>query len=285
MLIRRRMGVRATEPDAMGRQFALLRGFRDLEARRLTFGGALGVVAVAIFGIAVAEAKPGPLGTLAAFAAAVGAFVVVTFGVAWVFRPRPIARALEAYRWSARAAADRWRRLTGEPIPRTPSAARAWLETHPAVRRPEDLARIELLVWIGEFEAARRVVATLPERTPMERFDRALERAFVGFVADRDGDLEPVRRALGELEAGPTASDPDQLRLADLLLAVEDARQRAVYGGDWLEPLLAARDRLGASVDGLLLGDLVRWTVRPLVILGLVSAAVSFIAAGAVPTH
>ncbi|MHB8459711.1 MAG: hypothetical protein ACYDAK_00070 [Candidatus Limnocylindrales bacterium] len=283
MLIRRRMGVRATEPDAMGRQFALLRGFRDLEARRLTFGGALGVVAVAIFGIAVAEAKPGPLWTLAAFAAAVGAFVVVTFGVAWVFRPRPIARALEAYRWSARAAADRWRRLTGEPIPRTPSAARAWLEAHPATGRPADLARIELLVWIGEFEAARRVVATLPEGTPMERFDRALERAFVGFVADRDGDLEPVRRALGELEADP--SDQEDLRLTDLLLAVEDARQRAVYGGDWLEPLLAARDRLGASVDGLLLGDLVRWTVRPLVILGLISAAVSFIAAGAVPTH
>ena len=114
-------------------------------------------------------------------------FAVITFGVAAVLRPRRVSRALDLYRWVDRADRHRWQTATGEDRPSMPRAARAWLESHPAAGGSADLPRIELLMWIGEFETARRVVDALPSVTPEERFEGALRRAAVDFVASGDG--------------------------------------------------------------------------------------------------
>jgi hypothetical protein len=281
--VRRRFGVRATAPDAMARNLALLRAFRDLERGRVTVGAVAGVVVVALIGAFVAGARPGWIGTVVAFVGAVIAFAVVTFGVAAIGRPGQTRRALEAYRWVVREDGRRWTTATGEPQPSRPTRARTWLEHHPAAGGTADLPRIELLIWIGEFDAARRVVAGLPSETAKERFERALRRASVDFVATGDGDLAAARLALDDL---PPAEQIE----AGARLAVEAARQAAsarggsaATGTDYLAPLVRARDELGDAADGFLLPDLARWVVRPLLLLGAISALTSFLVAGALP--
>ena len=135
---------------------------------------------------------------------------------------------------------------------------------------------MELLVWIGEFDAARRVAVDLPAGSPWERFEREVELAFVDFVATADGDLGPVRRAIDDLPAGDRQT-------AEAILAVEEARQLAAARLDFLPPLLAAREALGPSLDGFLVPDLARWLGRRLLVLGAISAVTCFIVAGALP--
>ncbi|MFI5227089.1 MAG: hypothetical protein ACHQ3P_10490 [Candidatus Limnocylindrales bacterium] len=277
MPIRRRFGVRATAPDAMRRNLALLRAFRDLERRRVTIGAIAGVVVEAEIGAAVIAARPGPVTVVLAVAAAAVLFAAITFGVAAILRPRRVSRALDLYRWVDRADRARWRSATGEDRPSMPRAARAWLESHPASGGSADLPRIELLMWIGEFEAASRVVGALPTATAEERFERALRRAAVDFVASGDGELTAARVALAEL--------PDEARPeATARLAVEEARQMAATarpgdGPTFLEPLVRARDVPGLSIEGHLLPDLARWVARPLLMLGTASAVASFVVA------
>jgi hypothetical protein len=96
----------------------------------------------------------------------------------------------------------------------------ALLAGRPASGGSADLPRIDLLMWIGEFDAARRVVDALPAETAEERFERALRRSSVDFVASGDGEPTAARLALAELadEARPEAG---------ARLAVEEARQIA----------------------------------------------------------
>ena len=280
MPIRRRFGVRATAPDAMRRNLALLRAFRDLERRRVTIGAVVGVVVEAEIGAAVIAARLGPLVIAVAVAAAAVLFAAITFGIAAILRPRRVSRALDLYRWVDRADRTRWRSATREEWPSMPRAARAWLEAHPASGGSADLPRIELLMWIGEFEAARRVVNALPTATPQERFERALRRAAVDFVASGDGELTAARAALAEL---PDDARPE----ATARLAVEEARQIAATarrsdGPTFLEPLVRAREAPGLSMDGHLMPDLARWVARPLLMLGTASAVASFLVAAVV---
>jgi hypothetical protein len=270
----------------MARQFALVRAFRDRERRRVSIAAVVGVAAVAVVARLVAVARPGWPGTIAAFAGSSVAFAVITFVLAAIARPRDMTRALELYRWVGRADARRWMAATGDPLPSTPARARAWLEAHPARGADADLPRIELLLWIGELDTARRVALALPATTPEERFDRALEVALVTFVGSGDGDLADARAALGALEPG---DDPqiDQARVVEARarLAVEDARRRAAARTDFLEPLLAARAALGAGANGFLLPDLARWLARPLLLVGILSATLTFLVAGAIPAR
>lgn len=260
----------------MARQFALLRGFQRLESRRTTVAGMVAVAVVAVIGGTITLARPGWAVTLAAFALSVAVFAALTFGLSAIARPRPVAAALEAYRWVARRAWLRWREITGNDVPRTPTSARAWLEAHPASGGTADLPRVDLLVWIGEFDAARLAARGLPSVTPWERFDRALETAFVDFVATADGDLGGVRRALDDL---PTA----ERRTGQAMLAVEEARQLAAANRPFLEPLVAARERLGPELDGFLLPDLARWLGSRLLVLACLSTLICFVVAGAIP--
>lgn len=286
-LIRRRFGVRATAPDAMARQFALVRGFRDRERRRVSLAAVVGVAVVAVVARAVAVARPGWPGTIVAFGASAMAFAVITFGLAALARPRDLRRALELYRWVGRADWARWRAATGDPVPSTPARARAWLEAHPAGAAGGDLPRIELLLWIGELDTARRVARALPEATPTERFDRALEVALVSFVGSGDGDLAEAHAALAALKVSEGAAAPDAAETvalgAQARLAVEEARRSAAARTDFLEPLLAARAAVGVRADGFLLPDLARWLARPLLLVGLLSATLTFLVAGALP--
>lgn len=286
-LIRRRFGVRATAPDAMARQFALVRGFRDRERRRVSIAAVVGVAVVAVVARSVAVARPGWPGTILAFFGSTIAFAVITFGLAALARPRDLRRALELYRWVGRADWVRWRGATGDPVPSTPARARAWLEAHPARGAGGDLPRIELLLWIGELDTARRVALALPETTAAERFDRALEVALVSFVGSGDGDLADAEVSLEALKAseGEGAADaPDGGAIgAGARLAVEEARRRAAARTDFLPPLLAARAAIGPAADGFLLPDLARWLARPLLLVGVLSATLTFLVAGALP--
>lgn len=282
-LIRRRFGVRATAPDAMARQFALMRAFRDRERRRVSIAAVIGVAVVAVIARGVAIARPGWPGTIAAFAGSSVAFAVLTFVLAAIARPRDVTRALELYRWVGRADALRWMNVTGDPLPSTPSRARAWLEAHPARGADADLPRIELLLWIGELDTARRVALALPATTAEERFDRSLEVALVTFVGSGDGDLAEARGALDALVT--ECGDDDRVTAAQARLAVEEARRRAAERTDFFTPLLAARAVVGAGANGFLLPDLARWLARPLLLVGVLSAMLTFLVAGAIPPH
>jgi len=183
----------------MARQFALLRAFRRLETPRVTVGAIAGVTATSLIAVLVGLARPGWPVALAAFVTAAALFAALTFGIAALLRPGRVHRALTTYRWVGRFDWLRWREMTGDDLPRTPARARTWLEQHPAHGGADDLARIELLVWIGEFDTARRVAAGLPDATSWDRFERALQRAFVDFVASGDGDLASARSAIADL--------------------------------------------------------------------------------------
>lgn len=263
----------------MARQFALLRGFRELERRRVAIAAVIGVVVVAFVAPTVALARPGLAVTVLAFIGSTVAFAVVTFGLAALARPRDVARALELYRWVGRADWLRWRAATGDAVPSTPARARAWLEAHPARGAGDDLPRIEPLLWIGELDTARRVALALPATTAAERFDRALEIAFVSFVASGDGDLTGARAALDALDG---ATDAERVH-AGARLALEEARQRAASGIDFLPPLIAARAAVGSAANGFLLPDLARWSARPLLLVGALSALTTFLVSGALP--
>jgi hypothetical protein len=260
----------------MARQFALLRAFRQLETRRVTVGALIAVTVVAGIAVAVGLTRPGWVVTILGFIAAGVIFAIVTFGVAALLRPRRQARALELYRWVGRWDWLRWRKITGVDVPNTPGRARAWLESQPAVRGAGDVARVEMLVWVGEFDTARRVAASLPIDTPGDRFERELQLAFVDFVATGDGDLEAPRAALAELVER-------ERRVAQASLAVEAARRRAAAGEEFMEPLLAARESFGSELDGFLLPDLARWVAWPLLIVGWLSALTTFIVVAALP--
>jgi hypothetical protein len=264
----------------MRRNLALLRAFRELERRRVTVGAIAGVIVEAEIGAAVIAARPGPVAIVAALVGAAVLFAAITFGVAAVLRPRRVSRALDLYRWVERRDRARWRAATNKERPSMPSAARSWLEAHPASGGSADLPRIDLLMWIGEFDAARRVVDALPTETAEERFERALRRSSVDFVASGDGEPTAARLALAEL---PDAARPE----AGARLAVEEARQIAATarrgdGPTFIEPLVRAHDAAGLSIDGHLLPDLARWVARPLLMLGTASAVASFVVAALV---
>jgi len=285
--------VRASSPASMARQFALLRAFRQIETLRVTIGALVGVAVTSLVAVVVGLTRPGPIVTAIAFVVAAASFAFLTFGLAAVLRPRRVRRALTTYRWVGRFDWLRWRRMTGDDLPRTPARARMWLEAHPARGGRDDLARIELLVWIGEFDSARRVADTLPDATPWDRFERALQRAFVDFVASGDGDLTPAIDVIADLSSA-------EARTARAMVAIEEARQRAASwlrleaaarrraieeGGDldWLDPLERARDGFGHELDRFLLPDLARWVASPLLVVGCLSALTTFLVSGALP--
>ena len=262
----------------MARQFALVRGFRDLERTRVAVAAGVGVAAVAGIAVAVAGARPGWPVTLAALVGSVAAFAAITFVLSSIARPRDVARSLELYRWVGRADWLRFRDETGDRVPSTPARARTWLEAHPATDAANELPRIELLLWIGELDTARRAAHALPADTPEARFDRALEVALVTFVGSGDGDLADASAAIESLEGGSRVH-------AQARLAVEEARRRAAAQLPFLPPLLEARDVIGAAADGFLLPDLARWLARPFLLVGALSAILTFLVAGAIPAR
>src|SRR4051812_5949672 len=273
------------------RQFALLRAFAALEVPRSVLSAIAGVGVVAFAALVVDRTRPPASLVAAAFVASVIGFVAVTYGLATVLRPRPVARAFEVYRWVGRQDWLDWQRRAGGRVPQSRSAPRSWLEME--LRRPDSairdpLPRIEIYVWLGQLHDAMRAARSLPTDRPWDHFERDLMCSFVAWVAGED-PLGAASLADARLSA-EQLSGPER-RLATAKLAVEEARRLAVEAGvgnrrrrseyarldaDWLAPLIDARERVGSSLDGFLVRDLGRWVLPLLVLMGVLSSLVSF---------
>jgi hypothetical protein len=166
----------------------------------------------------------------------------VTYLIA--FQPRT-RQALEVFVWLGEREIDQFSRETDSRFPGTTRGAGRWLERHPEVAA--DLQqRVDVLLMAGEFDQAAEAARRLPATTAWERFTRELQIDHVERVLGSGDERPEVRVAAAALET------PEELREADALLAWSDANRRALAGGDWREPLVAARRRLGANADGTL---------------------------------
>jgi hypothetical protein len=295
--------VAAVPPEVERRHLALLRAFMSLEVPRSVLSAIAGVGVVAFVALVVDRLRPGPAVLTVAFVVSVVAFVVVTYGLATLMRPRRVARAFEVYRWVGRQDWLDWRRRAGRRVPQSRQAARAWLDME--LRRPDSavrdpLPRIEVYVWLGDLDDAMRAARSLPTDRPWDRFERDLMCAFVAFVAGED----PIGAAsLADARLSAEQLSGAERRLATAKLAVEEARRLAANeanatagaarasartsGGatrsertsadvDWLAPLVDVRERLGPSLDGFLVRDLARWALPLLLLIGVLSTATSF---------
>ena len=169
------------------------------------------------------------------FALSFAAFVVAalaTFVVALGPRTRD---ALQLFTWIGEHDLDRFLRETGARPPTSEGRARRWLEEHPTA---PDAHRVDVLLLAGETSQARLVAEGLPARTPMERFERALQLEYAARVtgAAENADLAAAAAAL---------DDPTERRRAVAAFAVTRAGRVAGDGGDWREPLVEARRELG----------------------------------------
>jgi hypothetical protein len=193
-----------------------------------------------------AVALVGPLlflaiGLLAGMHGAAVALLVLlptpALGVAIGLSRRAVWPALDVISWLSRQAAADWRREVGGSAPRNASAARAWLEVHPAGSAPE-WAIATALVLAGRIPEARQPISAIPVVT-LGASRRRLELE----VSADAGEGLPIDTTAVEASI---REDPD--------LAPEDVAVRLAYyralaeidrGGDGLPPLRAARASLG----------------------------------------
>ena len=160
-------------------------------------------------------------------------------------RDRPIAG---AFLLTGRRELSRFRAATGRRLPpRTAWGMRRWLRSV-AESADNRAVRATYLVSLGQYDEAAAVVGRIEPGGPFERFQRARLGAIVDFERGGAGDLGPARQCFGAID------DPDDRAIAAWQLAVEDARQRYVLGGDWRAPLelaAGAGDPRARSVQGL----------------------------------
>jgi hypothetical protein len=210
--------------------------------------------------------------------AVVGAEVYVR---AWPARSR---RAFEAFSWLGEWELARARRTIGRWIPSSPPDAEHWLEAHPAgpILMPEELpVRIEILLYAGRIDEARRLLEHLPTDTPWARFEVAALRDLVDWRDGGDGDLPAMEAAAREIQP---ADGDDRLR-AEVTIATAAVRRRMAdsrgSASDRIQPFLEVRERLGRRADGQL-GRALRWRItRTLLVLGLVIGVIFELAAQA----
>jgi hypothetical protein len=182
--------------------------------------------------------------------------------------PRTVRPAIEAFHWVGRGELARFKAITGRSFPVTRGAATTWLAT-PASEA--DLSfRAELLVWLDRRPDALAVVAQMPERTPVERLQKALEADFIAWTADgheRGIDFDALARDVDD--------EAERLR-ADGLVAYRASQHRFAAGeGDWLAPLTTFRSRLGHAADGLHARSMRMATLIPTVVVALLFSIVA----------
>ena len=165
--------------------------------------------------------------------AAVGAWALVR----WL--PGDFKAATETYVWLASPAEEHWRKeFGGAPVPRTPAAMRAFLDSTPAT--PETAyQRSGLYLALGDVEAAHREAKLMPVDTAVERFQCDAMEWLSDFVAGRDDPLEPLRAAAAAID------DPVERLEAEVEVALSEARVAVARRGDWVTPAAALRGRLG----------------------------------------
>lgn len=154
--------------------------------------------------------------------------------------PRPFRSALESYVWLATRAETHWTEVIGTTVPRTPEGQRAFLDSMSVT--PASAGEIAT-IWlaVGDLEAARRVMASMPETSDVERHRKAATAWLVDFVEGTD-------RPLDGLEASASAIADQAERVEALVeLAVDASRVALVRSADWVAPMAAIRGRLGAE--------------------------------------
>ncbi len=92
----------------------------------------------------------------------------------------------------------------------------------------------------------RRLADCLPKRPGSDSL-ASFRSIHVERVLGSGVERPEVRTAADDLER------PEERREADALLAWAEANRRVIAGGDWREPLVEARRRLGTHADGTLL--------------------------------
>lgn len=249
-----------TEPDVaparigdVARAFVGSAGRRELAAMLL--GAVLGALLSVLVGLGLGLSPfreawgswPLPWLTLS------DAFLVIAVIGAWqvssiaLLEPR-LRAALEAHTWVGERALGAWHRATGSGWwtlpPTTPRTAVRWLERHPA-DATNAYARIEVLLLAERFVEAARAMDALVPRTDAERIAHADLRATMRLLADGALDLEELRSATD------AAAGDDRLE-GRCALAVMETRAAIQAHGDWLAPLAAARQELGARANGVL---------------------------------
>jgi hypothetical protein len=163
-----------------------------------------------------------------------------------VARPSRARRAYEAFSWLAEWEIARAKALTGRGMPMRKGSVDSWLEAIPDT--PETgWIRVEGLAWLERFDEAREVIARMPVGTPYERFEQRHAMDYIDWMTGGEGDPEGLRAAADELDPG---DEETRLRAAVALAIRESARIAAERGPEEaLEPLLRARDLLGAGAD------------------------------------
>jgi hypothetical protein len=265
-------------PDLRGELRALGAIQADVLIGSRTRRWGLTLAALAIVGLTVAASAvaglPFALGmALALIAALVG---VLWLGLATTpARDRPLAG---AFLLAGRRELSRFRGATGRRLPpRTRWAMSRWLRRVPE-SPPERPFRATYLVTLGRYADAAATVDRMEPAGAFERFERERLRAVVDFELGGPGDLGPTRRAFGAIE------DPAERTVAAWQLAVEDACQRYVLGGDWREPLALAAGSGDPRARGVRawLPTLV-WGVAPIVVaIYLLALVVELVATGSV---
>jgi hypothetical protein len=184
-----------------------------------------------------------------------------------VARPARARRAYEAFSWLAEWEVQRARELTGLGPPMTKGGVASWLQQIPATPDTAWL-RVEGLAWLEHFEEAREVIATMPVATSYERFEQRYAMDYIDWMSGGAGDPDGLRAAAEQID--PVDED-SRLRAMVAIALRESARIAADRGPEEaLEPLLLARDQLGARADG----QLVRALWRRNLPISLVTAAV-----------
>jgi hypothetical protein len=166
------------------------------------------------------------------------------------FVPRRVRAGWEGFSVLGSWEQRRFEEVSGGPVPVSPSHRARWLTQHSLT--PETAwMHAELHTVSGSFDEARRAIEQMPEQTAWQRVERLAAQAYLDWVADGGGDLEPLRSAAEQV--GGEGSE-ERLR-ARAHVAVAEARQRAASGGDWAEPLIAIREAVGPRAGRLLRAD------------------------------
>jgi hypothetical protein len=200
-----------------------------------------------------------------ALAVGTAAFAVVGVELSYVVMPARIRRAWEGWSIVGDSELKRWRATFGTPVPVGTAAVQRWLDAHPET--PENRwALSELLVIAGRMEDARAVIQRLPESTATERFERTHQNGYVDWVEGRDIDLD---QQAAEAETVGEPESPERW-IARAMVASARARDLAVRGGDWAEPLIDVRLRSGHLANGLLRNELRRRSYPMMLLVGVV---------------
>jgi hypothetical protein len=194
------------------------------------------ITAVSLAAVAVTVALATIVGLPFVLGMALALIVLLIVGLWLVLvtmpdRDRPIAGAVLM---AGRRELSRFRRASGQRFPpRTGWGIHRWLGRVPETATNR-LVRATYLIDLGRYDEAAEVVERIDPSGPVERFGRARLAAVIDFERGGPGDLAASRHAFGAID------DPAERGVAAWQLAVEDARQRYVLGGDWRAPLEVA---------------------------------------------